>query len=156
MSGRRRTLWALLGFIAVSTPLALAVETLLRQLLFPPEFAEVRAWLSPKLTTWVWVATPMSVVLTGVGIAYRRSAIRRGIKKLGSRAEDPKALQKLEFDALILSTSAPQVPALLATFAFMFGSALQPVIVAIAAATVGVLVVGWEGLRSSDLAASSD
>lgn len=149
MNGTRRKLWAVLGFIAVSTPLALAAETLLRQLLFPPEFVEVRAWLGPTLTSWMWVAAPMSVVFTGLGMVFRRWSVRRGLKKLGARAEDPKSVQKLEFDALMLSTSAPQIPALVATFGFMFGSALQPVAVAIAVATTGVLVIGWDGLRSS-------
>lgn len=132
----------MLAVIGISTPLALALETLLRMLIFPPEFEEVRMWLRPTITPWVWFAPILAAVMTVVGIAVQRALARRAIAKLDADARTPEALAAAHFDGLMLSTSAPQIPALIGTIAFMVGAELTPVLVGIAVATVGVLVVG--------------
>lgn len=134
--------FGLLAFIAVSTPLALAVETGLRIFLFPPELEEVRAWLRPTLTPWVWAMPVLAAAATLLGLRLQRWHAAREFRALPAHEQTEEAWRAAHFDALMLSTSAPQIPALLATFAFMLGAELLPVVVAIAVATAGVLVQG--------------
>ena len=129
--------------MAVSTPLALAVETGLRMLLFPPEFEELRMLLRPIVTPYLWIATPLAVVFAFVGLRVQKYVVRKRLAKLpeDKRTPDREALAHL--DALMLSSSCPQIPALFATFGFMIGSELLPVLVAIGVATAGVCVLGF-------------
>jgi hypothetical protein len=138
---RKKTL-GLLGVVAVSTPLALAVETGLRYLLFPPEFEDVRMWLRPVITPWMWSASAFAVAFTLLGLKLQKWFVARRLAHLPEDKRTPEAEAKAHFDALMLSSSCPQIPALFATFGFMVGSELLPVAVAIAIATVGVLTLG--------------
>jgi hypothetical protein len=135
--------YALLAAIAVSTPLALAVETGMRILLFPPEFEELRMLLRPVLTGWMWTTPLLAALATLLGIKLQRWTVQRHLAKLPPDGRTPVAVKRAEFDTLMLSTSVPQVPALVATFGFTMGSALLPVVVAIVVATAGVLLLGF-------------
>lgn len=132
----------LLAVVAVSTPLALAVETALRVLLFPPEFEEVRMWLRPVITPWMWTASALAIGFTLLGIRLQKWFVARRMARLAEDQRTREAEAKAHFDALMLSSSCPQIPALLATFGFMVGADLLPVVVAIAIATTGVLTLG--------------
>jgi hypothetical protein len=132
----------MLAVVAVSTPLALAVETTLRMLLLPPEFEEVRAWLRPKITPWVWLTPPLAAVATLVGLRLQRWYAARQFAALAPARQTDEGWAAANFDALMLSTSAPQVPALVATLCFMLGAAAAPVLTAIGVGTIGVLVQG--------------
>jgi hypothetical protein len=142
MRGSARQTWGLLAIVAISTPLALVVETGLRALLFPPDFEEVRAWLRPAITPWVWLMPVLAALSTLLGLRLQRWYAARQFAALAPRNQTDDGWAAANFDALMLSTSAPQVPALIATVAFMLGSELTPVLVAIATGTAGVLVQG--------------
>jgi hypothetical protein len=151
-STRKKTL-SLLGIVAISTPLALAVETGLRMLLFPPEFEDLRMLLRPIITPYLWATPVLAVVFAFIGIRVQRVVVHKQLAKLSEDKRTPEAEAKAHFDALMLSSSCPQIPALMATFGFMFGSELLPVCVGIAVATAGVCVLGLvlpvPGTRSS-------
>lgn len=135
--------YGLLAVIGLSAPIALAFETGIRRLMMPPEFSDVRAWLSPDVTPWAWAMAPAAVVGTALGFGLQRWLIARARKTpppRGVTAEE--ARDRLEFDALMLSTSAPQVPAVLATLMFMVGAKLTPVLITMAVATGGVISLG--------------
>lgn len=138
----RAKVYVVLAIVAVSTPLALLIETGLRQVMFPPEFPEVRMWLRPTITPWMWLAAPLAVAVTPLGYRLQSWLVRRALARLPAERRTEQERLEHEVDAMLLSTSVPQFPALLATFGFMFGSELLPVAVAMAAATAGVLVVG--------------
>ncbi len=143
----RRVAWVLLGFIALSTPLALVVETGLRKIMFPPEFEEVRDFLRPTLTGPVWLLLPIVALCTFAAVRWLG---RRVDKRMAARPTEEQTdayRTKETFDAMMLFTSLPQVPAIFGTFMFMFGAALTPVVVVMAAATLGVLLVGMVGMR---------
>lgn len=156
MAGRTRArLYGLLGLIALSTPMALGVETSMRRLVMPPDFEAVRAWLSPTLTPWAWGMVPATVGATVLGWWLYRVLARRELKrrKPGQTEEDARA--KAEFEALMLSSSAPQVPAVAATMLFMMGAELTPVLVAMGVATLGVISLGlW--IRGAPAAAPDE
>ena len=145
--GRKRT-YGLLAIIGLSTPAAMVVETVMRRLLMPPEVEMLRDWLRPVVTPWVVWALPATAVSVVVGAWLYRWLYRRELARLSARLPAPRAQEKAEFEALMLSTSAPQLPALAATIAFMCGADLLPVLAAIAAGTLGVLVMGVWVLRT--------
>lgn len=139
--GRAR-LYGLLALVALSTPLALVVETGLRRLMMPPDFEQVRAWLSPTLTPWAWATVPITLLTTGLGWWLQRVLARRGLRRRRPGLTEAQARARAEFDALMLASSAPQIPAIVATMLYMLGAELQPVVVAMGVATLGVLSLG--------------
>ena len=137
--------------IAASAPLALGLETLLRRHLLAPivgpaELAMVRTFLSPTLTAAAWALAPVTVAAGAVGLfALRRTVVRGGSERVLR-------------DRLLLLTSIPQVPAILATLTFMLGARLAPVLVVMALSTVCVLTMGFVGeaqVRRSSIPAPS-
>jgi hypothetical protein len=143
----RRTTWLLLGFITISTPLALAVETFLRSIMFPPEFEEVRMYLRPSLEVPVWSLLALVALTTYVGIRRMEGRIERRMAKRPESEQTQHYRDKDTLDAIVIFTSLPQVPAIMATFCFMFGARLTPVLVNMAVATLGVLLVGLHGMK---------
>jgi len=134
--------YGVLAIICLSTPLALGVETVLRRVMMPPDFEAVRAWLSPTLTPWAWATVPLTAVATGLGWWLLRVLKRRELNKRRPGLTESEARARAEFEALMLSTSAPQVPAVMATMLFMMGASLVPVLVAMGVAMLGVLSLG--------------
>ncbi len=148
MAARART-YAILAVVAVSTPAMLAVETWLRRLLLPPELEELRAWLREDLTPVAWATVPLVPLAAWCGLRLHRWYVGRELARLPPRRKTEEAAARVRFDALMLCTSAPQLPAVLATLLFMFGAALTPVAISLFSATVGVLVLGALILRRS-------
>ncbi len=145
----RARLYGLLGLIAASTPAALAVESLLRRLLFPPDFGQVRAWLGPTLTPWAWGMVPLTLVTTGFGWWLFGALTRRELGRVRPGLTAEQAHAKARFEALMLASSAPQVPAVAATLLFMAGASIVPVAVTMGVATLGVVSLGlWLGPSS--------
>ncbi|MBL8941901.1 MAG: hypothetical protein JNK45_02085 [Myxococcales bacterium] len=138
----RAKFYGVLAIVAASTPLAMLVETGLRQVMFPPEFDEVRMWLRPTITPWVWLAPVASILAVPLGDRLQRALVRRELLRLPPERRTEAERVACEFDALLLSTSAPQIPAVIATLAFMCGAGLAPVIAAMIVATAGVLALG--------------
>ncbi len=139
----------MLALVALSTPMALVAETYLRRLMFPPEFEEVRAYLQPSLELPVWSLLSLVVLTTWFGI---RAQARRVERKMAARPPEEQTQyfrDKDTFDSLVLFTSLPQIPAILATFCYMCGASLLPVLVNMGASTAGVLAVGMVSLRNA-------
>lgn len=133
--------------IATSAPLALAFETLFRVhvlgRVFGSDLAMVREFLSPPLTHAAWVLVFVTVAAGILGVAIMPAALKKAdaaAHKAGETGDN--ARRKRALERLYLLTSIPQVPAILATFCFTFGSHLLPVIVAMALSTIFVLVQG--------------
>jgi hypothetical protein len=129
-----------LGLIALSTPLALVVESGLRRLMMPPDFDAVRAWLGPTLTPWAWATVPATLATTCLGWWLFRVLSRRELRarRPGGLTEE-QVRAKAEFEALMLASSAPQVPAVAATMLYMLGADLVPVALSMVGATLGVV-----------------
>lgn len=132
----------LLGLICLSTPLALGVETVLRRLMMPPNFDAVRAWLEPSLTPWAWATVPVTVLATLLGWWIFGALRRRALKGRRPGQDEAQARASAQLEAMILATSAPQIPAVAATLLFMMGASLVPVLVAMGVAMLGVLSIG--------------
>lgn len=145
-SPRTRAL-RIIAVVAVSTPLAVVFETLLRRWLMPPELEEVRAWWEPSVTPWMWLMPPLALVGIPLGLALQRWLVRRNVAALPEHRRTPAAEAKAVLDAMLLSTSVPQVPAVLATMGLLVGSRPAPVLVATAIATAGVLLIGVRASR---------
>lgn len=147
MASQRAKAYGIVAIVAVSTPAAMLLESVLRGWMFPPDFDEVRAWLEPSITPWTWLAPLGSAIAIPLGHALQRWLARRNLDRLPPHRRTPDREAAVEMDAMLLATSAPQVPAILATFAWMMGAAAAPVVCAMAVATVGVIVLGLLAAR---------
>jgi hypothetical protein len=145
-SARGRAL-AVVAIVAISTPLAVAFETVLRRWMFPPEFDEVRAWLEPIVTPWMWLTPVLAALGIPLGLRLQRWLIDRNLARLPAHRRSAATEATAVTDAMLLSTSVPQVPAVIATLGLLIGSAALPVLVATAVATAGVLVIGGVATR---------
>lgn len=139
--------YLLLGIVAVSAPLSMAFETMVRRTLLGANFQTIREFVGPHITPYAWALVGVTVLAIGAGFALHRALLRRGIAKLGARASDPAAVARVELEAMFLSTSAPQLPTLLVTIMFQWGASFTPVAVCMALSTVGVLLLGLVGPR---------
>ncbi len=135
-------MYVLLAVIGVSTPMTLLVETAIRHLVMPPEFEQVRAWLGPQVTPWVWGMVPLTVLATAGAVPLQRYLYRGEFAEREAKLGADKAHDKAVFESLMLSTSAPQFPALLATFGYLCGASPTPVVWTMVLATIGVFALG--------------
>ena len=136
---RARGKGTLVVMTAVAAPVALGFETLLRHLLFPESFELVREALRPVLTPVAWVLCLVCAGAGAFGLVFQRRMAARAVDKLPPAGRTPELEDRARLGAFMLAASIPQVPAILATFSFMFGAALTPVVVAIGIVTVFVV-----------------
>jgi hypothetical protein len=128
--------------------MALALESGLRRLILPPEFEEVRTFFGPAATDAAWAFVVACALAAPAGIWLQRSWCRARMQRARDEGGDE---ARAAMDRTFLSMSIPQVPAILATVAFMSGAELTPVLAAMAVSTLGVLAQGvqWEALLSA-------
>lgn len=142
---------ALLFLTVLAAPGALGFETLLRALLFPPDFELLRAFLSPVLTHLAWVLGLVAAAGSLIGLALQRSIAHKRLARLPEGASEEVRYQQV-LAVFLLTTAAPQIPAILATFALMFGASLTPVLIGVGICSLGVIA---QALRVSSLAAAA-
>ncbi len=138
---------ALILMTVVAAPVALVLETILRKLIFPPEFEELRALFEPTLTPVVWGLTALTALLGAFGVVMQSRLAARAVSKLPSEARTPARVHKAELGAFMLAASIPQIPAILATLGFMWGASLTPVLVAIGVVTLAIVVQALRARR---------
>ena len=141
-SGGRSRVLGVLVLVALSTVLALAVETGVRRMMMPPDFEQVRAWLSPTLEPWAWAIAVVTAFACAGGWWLFGVLLRRGLARARPGLAPDRARARAELDAAILASSVPQVPAVVGTMLFMMGAPLLPVVTAMAVAVLGVLSLG--------------
>ena len=125
--------------------MALGFESLVRHFVMPAELAEIRGFFAPMATTAAWVFAAACILADGLGMVLQR---RWCLARMELARADGSDLARAAMDRTFLAMSVPQVPAILATAAFMSGSELVPVLVAMAISSVGVVAQGlqWEAL----------
>lgn len=121
---------------AVAAPVALGFETVLRELVLPDRFEQVRMLLRPLLTPVGWGFAVLAALAGVAGVVWQQRLIARKEAQVGDHDE---ARQSARMGAFLLAASVPQLPAIFATLSFMFGSTLLPVLVAIGVSTLAVL-----------------
>lgn len=142
---RRSTLVAVL---ALSTPVSLGFETLIRRLTFNADMREMRVLLNAYLTPVAWVLLGVTTVAACVGVPAQRVLHRRAFAKLGARAEDPVARASADTVAIYVASSIVQFPTLAATVTYTLGADLAPVFAALWVAAAGVAAIGVFGRRA--------
>lgn len=134
--------------VAASAPAALALESLLRRLILPPEFDDVREFFGPPATDAAWLFAGLCVLAALGGVLAQRRWCHDRMQRARDKGEDPAAAA---MDRTLLAMSIPQVPAILSTVAFMSGAELTPVLASMGISTAGVLAQGvqWEALLAA-------
>ena len=143
----RRSIGVMLILIAASTPAALGLEWVIRRLFLPPVMDEFRDWMRPTLSPFAWLMVGLALAATWVAWALNDRLYQRSLRRLTrGRPPTPQQTAGARFQTLLLVTSIPQVPALVATIGFTFGASFAPTLVTVCVGTLGVLVQ-WLGVR---------
>jgi hypothetical protein len=150
--------------IAISVPIFLGVETLLRVYvlgpLYGPVLAELRAvyWpdvsaemIATRATNWAWILIGVTAVAGIVAIVLLRIVVHRAASATGERPTPAKIR-----DTLLLMTSIPQVPGLASTLCFAAGADLSPVLICVGVSTSFVVVQGFVGERAIEGMGAAD
>ncbi|MEM9188817.1 MAG: hypothetical protein AAGF12_06560 [Myxococcota bacterium] len=135
---RKRSNRLLVVLTLVAAPGALAVESLLRWLLFPEDFEILRTYLEPFVTPIAWLMAALTAILGLVGLRLQRTMSAKKIARLPEERRTEAQLRRTRTGVFLLTASVPQIPAVIATVLFMIGSSLWPVIVALVVVTVAV------------------
>jgi len=133
---------ALVYSTIVAGPVALGVETLLRKSLFPPDFEELRSLLGPKVTPIAWALCGVAVVTIALGVALHDRIVAQQLRRTPPGIDPEVARARASLGAFLLAATIPQLPAIFATFTFMVGAPLLPVLVCIGISTIGVFIQG--------------
>ena len=80
-------------------------------------------------------AIPLGVA---VGFVIQRSLTMRRIAR-ASDGDKREGRYRAGFGVFLLTSAAPQIPAIVSTLTFMFGAPIWPVVVSIAVCSVGVV-----------------
>lgn len=142
----RRANFALLALIALSTPLALVLEAGMRRYLMTAQMLEFREWLGPQITPWAWglVGLAGMSVMGALGLQpWAYASVQRRLER-EQKVPVEQRPERARFETLMIVASIPQVPALLATAAQMFGAEQLPTLLCVGIGTAGVLVQ-WAG-----------
>lgn len=134
----------ILGVIAVTGPAMLALDFLLRQIFMGTEPAEVRAFFADRVTPIAWCFVPLPV-LGGIGGFFwypkrLRVALDRWRRDTTLSAEV--AAERADFEALFLSTTLAQVPAILGDLSLILGARPAPALACTAASVTAILLIG--------------
>ena len=139
MTAEKRPSTLLLWATIVAAPAALGFETALRLLFFPAEFDLIREFLREYLTPVAWVLVLVTALGAAIGLGLQRALAQKRVSRF-----PPDAPLSARYAAVtgvfLLTTAAPQLPSILATFCFMFGSSILPVLVCISVTTMGVVL----------------
>jgi hypothetical protein len=149
---------AIVLLIAVSVPIWLGLETLIRNYvlrpLYGPLLAELRGHYWPELTPelmadrstrFAWLLLGVTLLAGIVGVLVLRHVVARGGES--ATAQSPSPPERKLRDSLLLLTSIPQVPGLLASLCPLAGAAWTPVLICVAVSTAFVVVQGFVGER---------
>lgn len=142
---RRSTLVAVL---ALSSPVSLGFETLIRKVMFTADMREMRVLLNPFLTPVAWALLGVTALAALVGVPAHHALHKRSFARLGDRARDPAARASADTVALYVASSIVQFPTLAATMTFTLGADLVPVFAALWVAAAGVAAIGIFGRRA--------
>lgn len=103
----------------------------------------MRQELRPALTPIGWGLLILTLASVPLGLLTLRALTRRFLAKVTATSGGDKRRREARFEAMFVATSVPQLPAILATFALTAGSDALPVLVTMAASTLGVIAIGW-------------
>jgi hypothetical protein len=139
MTSERRDCTLLGGLLAaaVAAPMALALESLLRAALLPPDFELLREAWGPRVTPWVWRLVPVAAVSDAAAFALQLHLQKRATTLATARQRRWK-----RFEGLMISASVAQIPGFLAAVAFLVGADLGAVLACVGISTAGVMVLG--------------
>ena len=138
----------LIALTISAVPLALGVESLLRWLLLPADFDELRTWLEPPMTTAAWWLMGLCAVVGVACVLAQARWCRRSLSRLVPGAGD-EAAERACIGVFIVTASLAQGPALLASLTFLLGARLLPVLLAVGWSTSSVTI---QALRIKPLA----
>lgn len=145
MTPQAKRFWNL-ATVVFTVPASLGVELLARKLLFQGSSAdELRAMLGPPLTRVSWITVWITLGGVPLGWLLYRPLLRQTLERIRGQlrrelTDDER--WKADGDALLLATTVPQVPPLVATLLTLLGADLEPMLYGLVLSSAGVLAIG--------------
>ncbi len=120
--------------------MSLALETTLRTLLFPPEFELLRELLAPTIESWGTTMIVACVAFGIVGAVVVQRVVTALVQERRALTLDAlPAFERRIDDRLLVLTSIPQIPAIIATMSVMFGGPFSPALTCMAVSSAAIL-----------------
>ena len=135
--------------IALAGPTVLLLDLLVRRFAIGAQPEEVRSLLAATMTPLAWWVVPLPLVGGVVGFLWYppRWAKARARWQRDPATSAADAVQRAELEALLLTTTLAQVPALLGDLSVMLGAEMAPALCATSLSVAAVLLIGLLGPR---------
>lgn len=127
-----------LAVMAITGPAALAFDLLLLHAMLPPSFEQIGRTLGPAMNVVAWGCAILAVPASLLALAIQRPLYRTVCKRNKQKRDAKRELEWVELSCMAATASVAQVPAILAAFAFLFGSGFLPAAIAAVVSALGV------------------
>ena len=130
--------------IALAGPMMLGLDFVLRHFLIASQPDDVRAFLAVHVTTLAWCVVPFPVVGGIVGFRWYPSRFRKSLERwrLDRALSEEDASSRADLEALFLTTTLAQLPAVFGDLSLVMGARVAPALCSTAASVTAVVLIG--------------
>ena len=128
----------------------LGVDFVLRHFVIARQPADVRAFLADHVTTLAWCVVPFPVIGGIVGFRWYPSRFRKSRERwrLDATISDEVASTRADVEALFLTTTLAQLPAVLGDMSLVLGARVAPALCSTTASVTAVILIGMLAHRT--------
>lgn len=130
--------------ISLAGPMMLVLDFVLRHFLIGGQPDDVRAFLADHVTAFAWCVVPFPVIGGIVGFRWYPSRFRKSRERWrrDPSISDVVATSHADLEALFLTTTLAQLPAVLGDLSLVLGARPAPALCSTTASVTAVLVIG--------------
>lgn len=140
---------------ALTGPTMLALDFLLRHFFFGGQPDDVRAFLTEHVTPFAWCVLPFPLVGGIVGYRWYPKRFRTSLERWrrDTTLAPETAIERADLEALFLTTSIAQLPAILGDLSLIIGARPTPALCSTSIATCAILAIGLRARAEEHLVA---
>lgn len=122
----------------------LGVDFVVRHFFIASQPADVRAFLADHVTTLAWCAVPFPAIGGIIGFRWYPSRFRKSRERwrLDTTISDEAATTRADIEALFLTTTLAQLPAVLGDLSLVLGAHVAPALCSTGASVMAVILIG--------------
>ncbi len=129
--------------IASAGPMMLGLDFLLRHFLIASQAADVRAFMAEHVTPIAWGVVPFPLLGGVVGFRWYPARFRKSLERWrrDSTITPDVAAERADLEALFLTTTLAQLPAVLGDLSLILGAHVAPALSSTAVSVTAVIVI---------------